>query len=108
MKSSPSIVLALALSATAAVAAEDLSVTNQRTQNSAADPSLLTLDRIFDSSEFRERGLGEYKWSQRTAAYFTLEAPQAGGKGRDLVHNDAATGKCRDACSKARARKGAL
>jgi dipeptidyl-peptidase-4 len=91
MKSSPSILLALTLSATA-VAAEDLSVTNQRTQNVADDPAALTLDRIFDSSEFRERGLGEYKWSQRTAAYFTLEAPQAGGKGRDLVRNDAATG----------------
>jgi dipeptidyl-peptidase-4 len=70
-----------------------LSATNQRTQNVAADPTLLTLDRIFDSSEFKERGLGEYKWSQRTASYFTLEAPQAGGKGRDLVRNDAATGK---------------
>lgn len=74
------------------MAAEGLSATNQSTQTSAADPSFLTLDRIFDSSEFGEHGLGEYKWSQRTAAYFTLEAPPAGGKGRDLVRNDAATG----------------
>ena len=75
------------------MAAAALSATNQRTQNVAADPTLLTLDRLFDSSEFRKHGLGEYRWSQRTAAYFTFEVPQAGGKGRDLARrNDAATG----------------
>jgi len=64
-----------------------------RSQSATTDPTLLTLDRIFDTGEFRERGPGEYKWSRRTASYFTLEAPpQAGGKGRDLVRNDAASG----------------
>jgi dipeptidyl-peptidase-4 len=66
--------------------------TNQPTQNVATDPALLTLERIFASGEFRERGLGAYKWSRRTASYFTLEAPQTGGKGRELVRNDTATG----------------
>jgi hypothetical protein len=42
MRSSPSILLALALSATAAVAAEDLSASNQPTQNVEVDPTLLT------------------------------------------------------------------
>ena len=59
----------------------------------ADDTTLLTLDRIFDSGEFQERGLGEYRWSRRTASYFTFETPQTGGKGRDLVRNDAATGR---------------
>ena len=30
----------------------------------AADTTLLTLDRIFGSSEFEERGLGQYKLEQ--------------------------------------------
>ncbi len=59
----------------------------------AADPASLTLDRIFGSGEFGERGLGQYQWSRRTASYFTLEAPLAGGKGRDLVRNDCASGR---------------
>jgi len=92
MRSSPSILLALAISATTAMAADDLSASNQRPQNVELDPTLLTRDRIFDSGEFRERGLGEYEWNQRTASYFTFEAPEGGGKGRDLVRNDAATG----------------
>ena len=58
----------------------------------ADDTALLTVDRIFSSGEFKERGLGEYRWSGRSASYFTLETPQAGGKGRDLVRHDAATG----------------
>ena len=42
MRSSPSILLALALSTTAAVAAEDLLASNQPTQNVEVDPTLLT------------------------------------------------------------------
>ena len=63
-----------------------------RAAATAADPALLTLDRIFGSGEFGERGLGQYQWSRRTASYFTWDEPQGGGKGRDLVRNDAATG----------------
>lgn len=58
-----------------------------------ADPTLLTLDRIFGSGEFAEHGLGQYQWSKRTAAYFMWESPEGGGKGRDLVRNTAATGR---------------
>lgn len=57
-----------------------------------SEPALLNLDRIFADHEFKERSLGEYRWSKRTASYFTLEAPQQDGKGQDLVRNDAATG----------------
>jgi dipeptidyl-peptidase-4 len=75
------------------VAAEDLSASNQRTQYVEVDPTLLTLDRIFDSSEFGEHGLGQYQWSKRTASYFALETSKTGDRGRDLVRNDAATGQ---------------
>lgn len=61
-------------------------------QDSTNDPAMLTLDRIFTDKEFKERSLGEYRWSKRTASYFTLQTPQDGGKGQDLVRNDIATG----------------
>ena len=64
-------------------------------QESQSDPAMLTLDRIFAAGEFKERGLDRYKWSQRTASYFTLEAVQGDGKGQDLVRNDAASGEKR-------------
>jgi dipeptidyl-peptidase-4 len=58
-----------------------------------SDPALLNLDRIFVENEFKERSLGSYKWSQLTASYFTLEAPQGDGKGLDLVRNHAESGE---------------
>lgn len=61
-------------------------------QENRSDPALLTLDRIFADGEFKERTLGHHAWSRRTASYFTLEAPQAGGKGQDLVRHDAESG----------------
>jgi dipeptidyl-peptidase-4 len=63
------------------------------TRESPPDPAKLSLDRIFANSEFKERSLGSYKWSRRTASYFTLEAPHGDGKGQDLVRHDAASGK---------------
>ncbi len=56
------------------------------------DTSVLTLDRIFARGEFKERGVGAYKWSQRTASYFMLEASPTGGPGRDLVRYEIASG----------------
>ena len=53
-----------------------------------SDASQLTLERIFDSDEFSEEGVGTFVWSKRTAGYFTMESPKAGGSGRDLVWND--------------------
>ncbi len=58
----------------------------------ATDPSLLTVDRIFGSEEFREERPAPLRWSRRASDYFTLETPEAGGPGRDLVQIDPATG----------------
>ena len=77
------------IAATTAVTAQD----NLNDQRIASDPAMLNLDRIFADHEFKERSLGEYRWSKRTASYFTLEVPQREGQGQDLVRNDAATGK---------------
>jgi dipeptidyl-peptidase-4 len=62
-------------------------------QEHQPDPAMLSLDRIYADSEFKERSLGSYKWSRLTASYFTLEAPQGDGKGQDLVRHDAESGK---------------
>jgi dipeptidyl-peptidase 4 len=53
----------------------------------------LSLDGIFTAKEFEEEKLEQVQWSKRGAGYFTLETPQAGGKGRDLVRNDPASGR---------------
>src|SRR5467141_2140766 len=61
-------------------------------QRTAGDSSLLTVDRIFASSEFRGGSFGPLAWLSDGVAYTTLE-PQASGKaGRDLVRYDAETG----------------
>jgi len=61
-------------------------------QRTAGDSSLLTVDRIFASSEFRGGSFGPLAWLSDGLAYTTLE-PQASGKaGRDLVRYDAETG----------------
>jgi dipeptidyl-peptidase-4 len=57
-----------------------------------ADPSRLTLDRIFSSDEFSPQGLGAVRWLRSGNAYTKLEPAAAGKKGRDLVSYDAATG----------------
>jgi dipeptidyl-peptidase-4 len=67
----------------------------------SADPSLLTLERIFGEREFRPEAFGPARWLRGGAAYTTVE-PSAGappdatpaGKGpRDLVLYDTATGR---------------
>src|SRR6267378_548658 len=61
-------------------------------QRTVGDSSLLTVDRIFASSEFRGGSFGPLAWLSEGVAYTTLE-PAAGGKaGRDLVRYDAETG----------------
>lgn len=82
------IVLLMIAAATAVTAQE-----NTKEPRMMSDPAMLTLDRIFAEHEFKDRSLGEWRWSKRTASYFTLEAPHAGGKGQDLLRNNAATGK---------------
>lgn len=61
--------------------------------DSATNNPLLTIDRLFDSSEFDEEHPGPIVWSRRGTNYFTLEKPDAGGPGRDLVSCDPATGQ---------------
>ncbi len=63
-----------------------------RVHADTADPSLLTLDRIFASDEFKEEKSAPLRWSRRTSHFFTLEVPGTGGAGRDLVRHDPATG----------------
>jgi len=57
------------------------------------DPSVLTLQRIFDSDEFRPEQLGRLQWLDREPAYLKLEADSSVPGGRSLVRYDAGTGK---------------
>jgi dipeptidyl-peptidase-4 len=58
----------------------------------AADSSLLTVDRIFASPEFRGATLGTFAWLADGVGYTTLERPAGGKPGRDIVRYDAETG----------------
>ena len=93
MKLLPTIIVALTLALADASAIEGSPTSGKRAGADAAGTALLTLDDIFGSGEFDGRGLGQFRWSKRTPSYFTFEAPQAGGTGRDLVRNDLATGR---------------
>ncbi len=65
---------------------------NLAAQRAAGDSSLLTVDRIFGSQEFRGGSLAALGWLSDGVGYSMLE-PAAGGKaGRDIVRYDAETG----------------
>src|ERR1700735_972321 len=55
-----------------------------------ADSSLLTLDRLFSSSDFRAKEFGPAQWI--SGGVYTPVEPRAGGAGTDIVRYDAATG----------------
>ena len=57
----------------------------------AQDSSLVTLERLFEGNEFWGDFLGPARWMKDGTGYTTFE-PAPGGKGRDLVRTDAATG----------------
>ncbi len=58
------------------------------------DPAMLTLARLFTDEEFKEPKVEAIRWSKRNLAnYFTLDAPNVGKLGKDLVQNDATSGK---------------
>src|SRR6266516_3261837 len=77
-----SIVIALAASLGRSLAA----------QHASGDSSLLTVDRVFASPEFRLGSLSALAWLSDGAGYTALE-PAAGGRlGKDLVRYDAETG----------------
>jgi len=52
----------------------------------------LTIDRIFDSPDFKEERPGLWIWSRKTPSYFTLETAADGQPGKDLVRVDTLSG----------------
>ena len=61
-------------------------------QRPAADSSLLTVDRIFASPEFRGGALASLVWLSDGTGYTTLERAAGGKAGQDLVRYDVETG----------------
>ena len=61
-------------------------------QRAQADSTLLTVDRIYASAEFRGGSFGPLAWLADGAAYTTLERLADGKAGRDIVRYDAQTG----------------
>jgi dipeptidyl-peptidase-4 len=55
------------------------------------DSSLLTIDRIYGSAEFRPASFGPASWLGDGSAYTTLE-PSVSGDGQELIRYDAARG----------------
>ena len=58
----------------------------------SADSTLLTVDRIYASAEFRSGSFGPLAWLSDGAAYTTLERSAEAKEGRDIVRYDAQTG----------------
>ena len=56
-----------------------------------ADSSILTVDRIYASSEFASQPFGPARWLPPGSAYTTVEQPDS-GKGQQIVRYDAASG----------------
>ena len=86
-------IVALTLALALASAGDGASIASQPAGTAVTGTATLTLDNIFSSDEFNGHGLGQFRWSKRTSSYFTLQPPQSGGLGRDLVRNDLATGR---------------
>src|SRR5437879_11904491 len=61
-------------------------------QRPAADSSLLTVDRIFASPEFRGGSLTALAWLSDGTGYTTLERAAGGRAGQGLVRYDAGAG----------------
>jgi dipeptidyl-peptidase 4 len=56
------------------------------------DQRLLTLDRLFSSSEFRSETFGPARWLDDGSAYTTLEPSPNNKEARDIIRYEAATG----------------
>lgn len=63
----------------------------QQAPQAPADPSRLSVERIYASTEFRSQSFGPARWLAGGTAYTTLERA-ANGLGRDIVRYDAETG----------------
>lgn len=59
----------------------------------ATNGPLLTLDRIFNSDEFRVESYGAVVWRKHQPGYYKLEKSAADGEGQDLARYDPATGR---------------
>jgi dipeptidyl-peptidase-4 len=57
------------------------------------DSSLLSVQRIYGSPDFRPEPFGPARWLAKGAAYTTLEPSKENPKGQDLVRYDVATGE---------------
>src|SRR5438067_6685836 len=57
------------------------------------DAALLTLDRIFDSADFRPDSYGPVRWLSRRPGYSTREPSEAVRGSHDIVRIDPASGK---------------
>jgi dipeptidyl-peptidase-4 len=64
-----------------------------RLEAQGADPSVLTLERIFNSKEFLPDQVGQVRWLEKDAAYIKLEPDSTVPRGQAFVRYDAATGK---------------
>jgi len=78
----------LAVTAVLLVLAAGLPAGSPRQQT---DPSLVTLDRIFDSRDFTLERFGPARWLDGSA-YTTLEPESAGSDARGIIRHDARTG----------------
>ena len=58
-----------------------------------SDPSILTLSRLYSSSEFVSQTLGPVRWLDDGAGYTRLEASATVKDGRDIVRYDVETGR---------------
>src|SRR5262249_18420712 len=58
-----------------------------------ADPSALTLDRIFSSKEFTPDSLGPVRWMDGGASYTRLEPSATVKDARDIVRYDTESGR---------------
>ena len=79
--------IGLSLSVCAALPAQEPA------QEQAADSSLVTLDRLFNSQDFTPERMGPVRWLADRPAYVKLETDSTAPGGRSLVRYDAATGK---------------
>ena len=62
-------------------------------QGQEKDPSLLTLERIYSSDEFRGERFGPARWLKERSGYTTLERSKSNKDGRDIVLYDAESGE---------------
>ncbi len=58
----------------------------------SADKRILTLDRIFSSSEFRSETFGPARWLDDGSAYTTLEPSSDNRETHDIIRYETATG----------------